>query len=218
VVGVAADVRNSGLASTDPEFYVLRAPQPTPVYRNQRPPYGWRRAIAVVRSDLGAAAALHALREVLQQADSTLAVSAAPLERELRQYYARPRFQTMLLSFFALIALALAAVGLYGLTSFLAAERDREAGVRIALGASRRNIVTMMMREGITWTATGLFAGTIVSAALMRSLRSLLFEVQPLDPIVYAGTVILLSAVALAGTWIPSARAARTDPMQCLRT
>lgn len=217
VVGVAADVRNAGLAATDPEFYVLRAPQPTPVYRNQRPPYGWRRAIAVVRSDLTAPAATSALREAIQQADSTLAVSAGAFDQELRQYFARPRFQTALLSFFACIALALAAVGLYGLTSFLAAERDREVGVRIALGATRRNITAMMMREGMLWTTAGLVAGTIVSAALMRFLRSLLFEVQPLDPRVYAGTLTLLAIVAIAGTWLPSARAARMDPMDALR-
>ncbi|MFN7931766.1 MAG: ABC transporter permease [Bryobacteraceae bacterium] len=217
VVGVAADVRNAGLAATDPEFYVLRAAQPTPVYRNQRPPYGWRRAIAIVRSDLESTAALHALQEAIHQADADLAVTAGTLDEQLRQYFAKPRFQTALLAFFASIALVLAAVGLYGLTSFLAAERDREVGVRIALGATRSNITVMMMREGMVWTASGLIAGTLVAAALMHLLRSLLFEVQPLDVRVYLATIALLGIVALAGTWLPSARAARMDPMEALR-
>ncbi|MFN0103360.1 MAG: ADOP family duplicated permease [Bryobacteraceae bacterium] len=218
IAGVAADVRNSGVdRAADAEFYALRGRVPTGVYRNQRPPFGWRRASAVVRSGLPVGVVMDLMREKFRDVDPRLAVVTGTMTREVNQYYARPRFQTVLLALFAFIGLALAGVGLYGLTSFLAAERTREIGVRIALGATPVVVVRMMMREGMAWTGVGVVAGAAVSVALARGMRALLFEVQPLDWRVFGGAVAVLVIVALAGTWIPSARASRIEPMEVLR-
>lgn len=218
IVGVAADVRNAGLQrAPDGEFYVLRGDVPNRVYQNQRPPFGWRRATAVVRSGLPVGVVMDLLRERIHGLDPRLAIVTATLAGEVSRAYAGPRFQTSLLVSFGIIGLVLAGVGLYGLTSFLAAERTREIGVRIALGATPGVVVRTMMREGLLWTAVGVVAGAGTSAALARALGTLLFGVEPLDPRVFSVAVTLLLLVAVAGTWVPSARASRIQPMEALR-
>lgn len=217
IVGVAADVRNAGLQSpSDLEFYALRGTSPDAHSGNQRPPFGWRQAIAVIRSRNNTQSAA-ALQKAVQESEPAAAVVVRTLTSEVSQYSAQPRFQTVLLSLFAFIGLTLASVGLYGLTSFIVATRTREVGVRIALGATRANIVALMMKGGLTWTLAGILAGSVASLGVMRSLRALLFEVEPLDFRVIAATVLLLATASVAGTWIPSARASRIEPLQALR-
>lgn len=218
VVGIAAEVRNSGLRQpTDPEFYALRGLASTGIWRNQRPPVGWRHATAVVRTTLPPGVAIETLAATLRYADPSLAVTTATLNQQMRQYTAGPRFQTALLSLFALIGLVLAAVGLYGLTSFLVAERTREVGVRIALGASPRTIIGMMMKEGLTYTAIGIALGAAASAGAWQFLRAAIAQTEPLDARIALIAVVVLAGVAFMGTWLPSARAARIDPMAALR-
>jgi len=218
VVGVAADVMNAGVGGAlDGEFYVLRGDSPTGVFTNQRPPYGWRRATAVVRTTMPVESALDALRDRVLSVEPGVALELGTLYDEVSRFYARPRFQTALLTVFALVGLALAAVGLYGLTSFLVVERTREAGVRIALGASPLQIVRLMMGEGMRWTLAGLVVGSVLSAWLFRLIRTLLFEAPSFEVRVFAGAMALLLAVAVLASWLPSARAARMDPMAALR-
>jgi len=218
IVGIAAGVRNAGLTGeTDPEFYVLRGDKPEGAWRNQRPPFGWRQATAVVRSNLPEPAAIRLLSQTIHQAEPTLALRTGTLRQQVESYVAGPRFQTALLALFGWVSLVLAAIGLYGLTSFLAAERTREFGVRLALGATAGGIVRLVMREGLVWTAAGIACGTLASMAITQSLRSLLFEVEPLDPRAFLGAAGLLAMVALVGVTIPAVRASRVDPIKALR-
>jgi predicted permease len=218
IVGVAADVRNSGLhTAPDPELYVLRTNSPNATSRNQRPPFGWRLAIAAIRSTNSAQASTAALQKAIQETEPTVAIVTTTLVEQVKQYSAQPRFQTVLLSLFAFVGVMLAAIGLYGLTSFIVATRTREVGVRIALGATRADIVALMMKGVCAWTLAGVLGGFLASLGVMQSLRTLLFEVEPLDARAIGAAIVLLVIASLTGTWIPSARAARIEPMKALR-
>lgn len=218
VVGVAANARNSGLAAApDPELYVLRPQTPNAISANQRPPFGWRQAIAVVRSSLGGAAAAETLRLAMEHTDPSIAIVIGSLDLQVNGFLARPRFQTAVLLFFAFLGLFLAAFGLYGLTSFLAAERTREVGIRIALGATPRRIVGMMMKDGLRWTMVGLAIGLAATAAIGRWLQSNLYQTKPLDSGVLLASIAVLGITVVWGTLVPSLRASRTDPALALR-
>ncbi len=218
VVGVAADVRNAGIRQLpDPEMYVLRCSRPSAVSGNQRPPHGWRLATAVVRSSLPEAAATALLAQTIRNAGPGLAVASQTLHQDLRGEVSQTRFQTALLSVFAIIGVALAAIGLYGLTSFLAVARTREVGVRMALGATRGNIAWLMARNGVAWTAAGLAAGSVVSLWVMQAMRSLLVDATAADIAVMVAAIAVLALAALAGMAGPSARASRLEAVEALR-
>jgi putative ABC transport system permease protein len=132
-------------------------------------------------------------------------------------FLTRPRFQTTLLLLFALTGLALAGIGLYGLISFLVAQRTREIGVRITLGATPGGVARLVVSDGVRWTAAGTILGIVASVALLRVLKGLLYEVQVLDARVFAIATMVLVAVAIFAAWLPAYRASRTDPMVALR-
>ncbi|BDC50873.1 hypothetical protein F183_A31890 [Bryobacterales bacterium F-183] len=218
VIGVAADVRNAGLASPpDPEYYILRSNVVSGTAHNQRPPHGWRSAVAIVRSSAAPEVAVRLLREAVHAAEPSMPVVAEALPSQLGPYLARPRFHAALLSAFALIALLLATAGLYGLTSYLAAMRRRELGVRIAVGATRMDLIVLLARSGVRIAAFGLLAGFAVSLSVTRLLQSFLFEVQPLDTGVLAVSFSLLAVSALAGSVLPALRSSRTPVLESLR-
>jgi putative ABC transport system permease protein len=119
---------------------------------------------------------------------------------------------------FAALSLLLAAVGLYGVMAQSVVERTREIGVRLALGADRRDVVRMVVREGMAPALAGLIAGTAAALAALRLLGSLLYEVSPYDPAVLAGVAALLGVVAVLSCWVPARRAARVEPAVVLRS
>jgi putative ABC transport system permease protein len=129
----------------------------------------------------------------------------------------RPRFESVLLSTFALNGLLLAAIGLYGLASFLVAERTREIGIRMALGAARQDVTRLVMADGVRWTAAGTLFGLACSAGLTRFLRGLLYDVRTDDWRVFAIAAGVLSIIAMVATFLPSRHASRIDPMVALR-
>ena len=130
---------------------------------------------------------------------------------------ARPRFYVLLLGLFAGLAVVLAAVGIYGVVAYVVAQRTREIGVRMALGARRSEVVRLIMWQGLRPAVAGLVIGLAVAAAMTRVIRGLLYEVAPLDPATFAGaTVLLLTVVALA-CLIPATRATRIPPSEALR-
>ena len=129
----------------------------------------------------------------------------------------QPRFTMALFSAFALIGLALAAAGIYSVLSFHVLSRTHELGVRMALGASRRHVLGLMLQMGGRLVVAGLVIGGAVSLGAMRLLRSQLFGVQPADPASYAAVAVVLTLVALAACYVPARRAARVDPMVALR-
>jgi putative ABC transport system permease protein len=217
VVGVAANVHNAGLdQAADPEFYIVRKATRDGVPGSGDPAWT-RRGTAVLRSTLSERDAAELLRESIQQIDRTVPVKVESMESQVDRFLTRPRFQTALLTMFASTGLALAAIGLYGLISFLVAERTREIGVRMALGATPRNIARMVVADGMRWAAAGVAIGIAASAACLRLLRGMLFEVQVFDPRIFGVAATVLVAVVILAAWLPARRASQTDPMIALR-
>ena len=130
---------------------------------------------------------------------------------------AQPRFQALLLTFFAAIALLLSAVGLYGLLSYLVAQRTLEIGVRIALGAQRGSVLGMFLRKGLTLTVIGLALGVAVSIGITRLMSGLLFGVRPTDPLTFVAVSMVLLLVSLLASSLPAYRASTLDPIKTLR-
>jgi putative ABC transport system permease protein len=131
---------------------------------------------------------------------------------------ARQRMAQVVLTVFALVALALAAIGLYGLMAHSVTERTQEIGVRMALGADRGDVLRMIVRSGISMTLLGAIGGVAGAAALTGTLRGLLFGVEPLDPLTFGSVVALLLVTALVACLVPAARAVRIPPTTALRT
>ncbi|HSR69807.1 MAG TPA: ADOP family duplicated permease [Acidobacteriota bacterium] len=129
----------------------------------------------------------------------------------------RRRFAVLLLGLFAALSLLLAAVGIYGTLSYQVSRRRQEIGVRISLGAARRDVINLILREGLTWTVAGLLLGLAGALALTRWLSSMLFQIQILDPYVWTSAVLLLLLTALAACYLPAHRASRLDPIQTLK-
>jgi putative ABC transport system permease protein len=130
---------------------------------------------------------------------------------------ALPRFNLLFLGAFAVLALALAAIGIYGVLSYTVAQRTSEIGVRMALGAAAGRIVGLVVREGLTLVAVGLVAGTGGALAATRLMSSLLYGVEPTDPATFVAIAAILSAVAFGAACVPAWRAARLDPLAALR-
>ena len=128
------------------------------------------------------------------------------------------RFNTYLLGAFALLALVLSSVGIYGLIAYLVVQRSREIGVRLALGALPRDVVRLVLTQGTRLAAAGVLLGLAGALALTRIMRTVLFEVSPFDVVSFAGAAALLLAVAVAASLLPAWRAARTDPQLAMRS
>jgi ABC-type antimicrobial peptide transport system permease subunit len=135
----------------------------------------------------------------------------------LSESVADRRFNMTLLLLFAALALVLAVIGIYGVISYLVAQRTREIGVRMALGAQRGHVIGMIVRQGLTLTLIGVALGVAASLAAVRALNRLLFGVSPTDPVTFVAVVVILGFVALAACFIPARRASRIDPMVALR-
>ena len=208
IVGIAGDVKNSGLAiDSGPEYYQPR--QPGLVMGPS--------AVAVIRTNADAGVFSRAVRAEVAALDSSLPVNIQMLEQRVGKLAARPRFNAFLLTLFAAMGLLLAAIGLYGVVSFLVTQRVREIGVRMALGATPRQIGRLVLRQAGAWTLLGLAAGVAASLFAVRTLEGMLFRVGPRDPWLLGGAAAILMAAALTAAWVPSRRAARVDPIEALR-
>jgi putative ABC transport system permease protein len=149
--------------------------------------------------------------------DATLPVNIETMRQRVGKLTERTRFNAMLLCLFGGIAMLLAAVGIYGVIGFVVLERTREIGVRVALGATPRNILRMVMSNVGRCTMAGGILGLLGAWFCTRLLESLLFEARARDPVVLALAVFTLAVVALVAAWIPERRAMRVDPMMALR-
>jgi putative ABC transport system permease protein len=173
---------------------------------------------AVVRTEGDLNAAIPAVRSVLTSLNRTNAVGMVQTMDELwLEQVAEPRFYMLLLASFAALALLLSTVGLYGVISHSVAQRTHEIGVRLALGAERSAVVWMVLRQGLLMTLLGVVMGLAGSVTLTRFLESLLQDVSPTDPVVFASVSLFLLVVALLAAYLPARRASRIDPMQALR-
>ena len=218
VVGVAADARNAGAEKkSGPEYYFVRKAVPDVTWANQEPPLGWRGGVAVVRTPVDPKLAAASLRSLFASLDPTLPVEISTMRERLDQSTGRPRFQATLLAAFAAIGVLLAAIGLSGVMSFLVAQRRREIGVRMALGATPGSVVRLTLAFAARWTGAGLVIGGAGAVAAGRWLRAQLFQVAPDDPRALAAAAVVLVLVALVAAAGPALRAARVDPMTALR-
>jgi putative ABC transport system permease protein len=139
------------------------------------------------------------------------------MEQRLAASLAEPRFNMLLLGIFAAVALALAAVGLYGVMAYGVTQRTHEIGIRMALGAQRSNVLKLVVRQGMVMALIGVVLGLAASFALTRVMTSLLFGVSATDPLVFTVIALLLAAVAFIASYIPARRAIKVDPMIALR-
>jgi ABC-type antimicrobial peptide transport system permease subunit len=161
---------------------------------------------------------LGALREAVHEMDKSVAIyQVSTLENYISKSAAQPRFQTMLLTCFAGIALLLSAVGLYGLLSYLVVHRAAEIGLRMALGARQSDVLRMILQRGLTLALLGLAAGLLISGAVTRLLAGMVYGIRPTDPLTFAAATGVLFLVSLAAITIPAYRAARLDPVETLR-
>jgi putative ABC transport system permease protein len=157
------------------------------------------------------------VRAKVRDRSMTVPIRFSTMEQTLTEYSAAPRFRTILMSSFGLIALCLAVAGIYGVLTYLVGQRTREIGLRMALGATKGTILRMVIREGCVLAVAGMVLGLLGSIAVTRLLGTLLFQVQPYDPPTYAGGLVLLGVIALAGCYVPAARAACIDPLTALK-
>jgi putative ABC transport system permease protein len=211
VVGVVGDVKHGTLeAVTPPDALYIALGQWVWVDSTQT---------LVLRVDGDAAAVVPSIMEAIWSVSSTPAIARVTTMEEIvaaseaERYFALNVFTT-----FAATALALAALGLYGVISGAVAERTREIGLRSALGATRSQILALVLRQGMTLAALGVGLGLAAAAAATRGLDSLLYGVTSLDPLTYGAVIAVLALVASAACWIPAARAARVDPTVALRS
>ena len=208
IVGVVGDTQTGDLWNPyQPEFYLPYAQDPT----HQRP--------LVVMKVMGAPYSYeNAVRRIVAKIDQDAPVFRyRTLTDDIRMEAAQPRFETALVSGFALIAVLLAAVGLYAVLSYLVAQRTRELGVRMALGASRIDIVQLVLGRGLTLTLIGLGIGALTSIFATRLISDLLFNVTPMDRWVYLTVPIVLLVVSTVAGLAPALRAMNTDPLRTLR-
>jgi len=207
IVGVVGDFRRDDLARAPAAAYFVPLPQ-----------LMWGPPTLMVRTAGDPASVTSAVRKVLASMDPEAPLYAV---RTLEDYLAldlgRARFQTTLLSLFAGIALALTAVGLYGVMAYSVAQRTQEIGIRVALGASRRDVLQLILKTSFTMTLAGLVSGAVGAAALTRVMADLLYQVKPFDVPTFLIVSLLLAAVSLLASYIPAWRAARLDPMVALR-
>ena len=209
VIGVAGNVKNSALAEPDePEYYVVRKHSPEQLGRT---------ATAFLSGPIDPAALARWVRAEVAALNPTLPVNIETLNQRVGKLAQRPRFNAWLLGLFAGMGLLLSAIGLYGVISFLVAQRTQEIGVRMALGATPGAISRLVLGHAARWTWAGAALGVIGSWFAARLLEAMLFHVSARDPWILAAAVATLWAVAMLAAWVPSRRAARVDPMQALR-
>jgi len=213
IVGVVKDVKQAGIdQKTGTEIYFLND-QTVAMFGGAS-----RSLNVVIRSTLPQESLARVVREAVSGMDRTLPIiQLRTMDDVFSDSIARQRFLAQLLGIFAALALALAAVGTYGVLSYLVTERQREIGIRMALGANRSSVMGMVLGHGLATTVVGLVLGVGGALGLTRLASSLLFEVKPTDPLTFGVVAAVITAVALLACVVPARRATRVDPMVALR-
>ena len=207
IVGVVENVRSQTLTSeAQPELYVPHAQTSV------------RTVMYVVKSVLPGAQVLTAARDVVRKIDPGLPLIYPSAMRDLvDDQLARPRFYLVLLGLFAVLAVVLAAVGIYGVTAYVVTARTREMGIRLALGASPSDVVRMMIVQGLRPTLTGVAVGIVGAVVMSQAAAGMLFHVKPSDPLTFASVPLIIAASGVLAAWLPARRACRIDPVTALK-
>jgi putative ABC transport system permease protein len=209
IVGVVGDVKQTSLAASD-------------LYAFYTTPEQWRSGdntmSLVIRAAGNTASLTPAIRKAIWSVDKDQPiVQVAMMDDLLAASEAERRFALILFETFGLVALALAGAGIYGVVSYTVTERTREIGVRLALGAERRNVLSLILRHGLKLTLSGIGLGSLMAWAATRLLINLLYGVSATDPLIFGGVALVLIVVALLACYWPARRATRIDPLVALR-
>jgi putative ABC transport system permease protein len=207
IVGVVGDIKYQGLdAKPEPQYYM-------PLAQNE-----WRGMFLVVRASSAPAAVVPAIKEAVRSLDQDLAVAnVSTMDALINESVGRPRFRSFLFGVFAIVAVVLAAVGIYGVMAYSVSERRHEFGIRMALGARPADLLRMVVGRGLALSSIGAAVGLAGAFVLTRVLSSLLFEVSATDGLVFGSVPVFLSIVALLASYVPARRATRVDPIAALR-
>jgi predicted permease len=207
IIGVVGDVKYGTVDSTArPDAYIS--------YGQAR----ISRMMIFVRTAGDPAALAPSVREAVRRiAPHTPVYDIQPMSARVASATAQSRFSAVLLGMFAAVALSLAVMGIYGVLSFAVAQRTREIGIRMALGAGRQRVLALVVQEGALLAGAGVAIGLVAALAFSRVLRGMLFEVDNTDPWTYGFMVVVLAGAAFAASWIPARRAAGVDPVVALR-
>jgi len=208
IIGIAGDVRHESLdTESGPEYYVPYTQAPESFMS------------LVVRSSADNPGSLAgSVREVIKQMDKEQYVGAVqPMTKLVAESVARRRFNALLTGLFAVVALLLASVGIFGVLNYTVAQRTQEIGLRVALGAQTRDVLRLVLGQGVRLILFGLALGLAASFALTRVLAGMLYGVTPTDPLTFVAVSFLLASVALLACYIPARRATKVDPLVALR-
>jgi predicted permease len=213
VVGVVGDIKVRGLERTsEPQLYIPFDQAPVPIGDNYQP------KDLLVRSSRPAATLVPAIREIVRQVDAQQPISnVRSLSEVVGDQTVTRRAQVRILGALAVLALLLAGVGIHGLLAFTVAQRDREIGVRLALGANPGLVARMIVSEGVRMALIGIVPGVLIAYAAARAMGALLFGVRPEDPLTIAVAAVACFVTAVAACLRPALRAARIDPISALR-
>jgi putative ABC transport system permease protein len=215
IVGVVADSKSNGLEqASHPGIYIPYQQRQATLVES----LVGRRMTLLIRTATEPSNYIAALRQALRELEPNQAVTdIKPLTQVLADSIAPQRFRTALLSLFALVAVLLAGLGIYGVMNYSVAQRTREIGIRVALGAERRDVLRLVLRQGLTLALLGVALGVAASLALTRLMKTLLFGVSATDPLTFAGAALFLLFVAALACWLPAWRATKADPTIALR-
>jgi putative ABC transport system permease protein len=207
IVGVVGDVKYAGLDKAA-----------EPAYYEHYQQTAWSNTYIVVRSSSDSRPLASGVRQAVWSLDKDLPIAGVhTMEELLSESVARPRFRTFVFLVLGTLAIVLAVTGIYGVISYLVSQRTREIGIRVALGAQRRTVLNLIIRQGMSLALVGAAIGLIAAFVLTRLMTGLLYEVEATDPLTFASITILLLLVSLGACWIPARRAAKVDPLVALR-
>jgi predicted permease len=208
IVGVIGDVRQFGPAQTPwAEIYMPYEQHPGPAADMS----------VLVRAAMEPTALTETLRREAHELSADVPVKFTTMEAALSENVAAPRFRTLLLGIFAGLAMCLAMAGVYGVMSYVVGQRSAEIGLRMALGASPRDVLRLVLRQALLLAVVGIAVGLACAAAMTQLLTSMLFGVKATDPLTYVAVVVLLAGVAMLASYVPARRAMRVDPIVALR-
>jgi putative ABC transport system permease protein len=207
IVGIVGDVKDAGLSEPNPpEIYLPLRQWPVSSMS------------VVVQTVTPPTSLVDAVRSEVYSVDPNLPVSnVRTLDQIVAKSISQPRFYTTLLGIFAGVALALAAIGIFGVLSYAVAQRTREIGIRMALGARERSVVNLVVGQAMALVMVGVAVGTLAALVLSQTMTKMLFHVAPTDPVTFGGVAVVLIVVALVASYMPARRAALVDPIVALR-